>query len=58
MRRRTAGRIVRVEGLSKADLEARLKELLEAKWLKNENAQVSVFIKEYQSKRVARHRGR
>jgi len=56
MRRRTAGRIVRVEGLSKADLEARLKELLEAKWL--QNAQVSVFIKEYQSKRVARHRGR
>jgi len=42
---------VRVEGLSKADLEARLKELLEAKWL--QNAQVSVFIKEYQSKRVA-----
>jgi polysaccharide export outer membrane protein len=42
---------VRVEGLSKNAVEARLKELLEEKWL--ENAQVSVFIKEYQSKRVA-----
>lgn len=42
---------VRVEGMSKADLEARLKNLLEQKWL--QNAQVSVFIKEYQSKQVA-----
>jgi len=42
---------VRVEGLSKNAVEDRLKVLLEEKWL--ENAQVSVFIKEYQSKQVA-----
>ncbi len=42
---------VSVEGKTKDAVEATLKRLLEEKWLKN--AQVSVFIKEYQSKQVA-----
>jgi len=42
---------VQVGGLTKDGVEEKLKMLLEARWLKN--AQVSVFIKEYQSRRVA-----
>jgi len=42
---------VKVEGMTKDTVESTLKRLLEEKWLKN--AQVSVFIKEYQSKQVA-----
>lgn len=42
---------VQVGGLTKDGVEQKLKMLLEAKWLKS--AQVSVFIKEYQSRRVA-----
>ncbi len=42
---------VKVEGMTKDAVEATLKRLLEEKWLRN--AQVSVFIKEYQSKQVA-----
>ena len=42
---------VKVEGMTKDTVESTLKRLLEKKWLKN--AQVSVFIKEYQSKQVA-----
>jgi len=41
---------VAVEGLTKAELEKRLSQLLEEKYL--QNPQVTVFIKEYQSKRV------
>ena len=40
-----------VDGLTKDDMEKKLAELLEEKYLKK--ARVSVFIKEYQSKRVA-----
>jgi polysaccharide export outer membrane protein len=42
---------VQIGGLTKDGVERKLAELLEAKYLKN--AQLSVFIKEYQSKRVA-----
>lgn len=42
---------VNVQGMTKDAVEATLKRLLEEKWLRN--AQVSVFIKEYQSKQVA-----
>jgi len=42
---------VAVEGLTKEGLEKRLAGLLEEKYLKN--AQVTVFIREYQSRRVA-----
>ncbi len=42
---------VQVGGLTKDGVEEKLKMLLEARWLKS--AQVSVFIKEYQSRRVA-----
>ena len=42
---------VMVEGITKDELERKLAELLEERYLKN--ARVSVFIKEYQSKRVA-----
>lgn len=42
---------VKVGGLTKDGVEEKLKMLLEARWLKS--AQVSVFIKEYQSRRVA-----
>jgi polysaccharide biosynthesis/export protein len=41
---------IKVEGLTKDELEVRLAALLEAKFVKN--PRVSVFIKEYQSKRV------
>ncbi|MDH5467372.1 MAG: polysaccharide export protein [Candidatus Aminicenantes bacterium] len=41
---------VAVEGLTKAELEKKLSQLLEEKYL--QNPQVTVFIKEYQSKRV------
>jgi polysaccharide biosynthesis/export protein len=41
---------IQVEGLTKDELEVRLAALLEATFIKN--AQVSVFIKEYQSQRV------
>lgn len=41
---------VHVEGLTKTGLERRLSQLLEEKYL--QNPQVTVFIKEYQSKRV------
>lgn len=44
------GKIV-IEGLTKEELEMKLVSLLEDKWLKK--AQVTVFIKEYQSKRVS-----
>jgi polysaccharide export outer membrane protein len=44
------GRVM-IEGLTKDALERKLAELLEEKYLKN--ARISVFIKEYQSKRVA-----
>jgi polysaccharide export outer membrane protein len=42
---------VKIGGLTKDGVERTLAELLETKWLKN--ARVSVFIREYQSKRVA-----
>jgi len=42
---------VRIEGLTKDEVERKLAKLLEQKYLKK--ARVSVFIKEYQSKRVA-----
>jgi len=42
---------IEVQGLTKDTVEAKLAGLLEAKYLKN--AQVSVFIKEYQSSQVA-----
>ncbi len=42
---------VQVEGLTRSQLEKKLARLLEQKYLKN--AQVTVFIKEYQSKRVS-----
>jgi polysaccharide export outer membrane protein len=42
---------VMVEGITKDELERKLAELLEERYLKK--ARVSVFIKEYQSKRVA-----
>ena len=42
---------VMIEGLTKDQVERKLAELLEEKYLKN--ARVSVFIKEYQSKQVA-----
>lgn len=42
---------VEVKGLSKADLEKKLSQLLEEKYL--QNPQVTVFISEYQSKRVS-----
>jgi polysaccharide export outer membrane protein len=42
---------VEVEGITKADLEKKLSQLLEEKYL--QNAQVTVFISEYQSKRVS-----
>lgn len=42
---------VQVGGLTKDGVEEKLKMLLEARWLKS--AQVSVFIREYQSRRVA-----
>lgn len=41
---------VAVEGLTRAELEKRLSQLLEEKYL--QDPQVTVFIKEYQSKRV------
>ncbi len=41
---------IQVEGLTKTELEKRLSQLLEEKYL--QNPQVTVFIKEYQSKRV------
>ena len=44
------GRVM-IEGLTKDALETKLADLLEEKYLKN--ARISVFIKEYQSKRVA-----
>jgi polysaccharide export outer membrane protein len=42
---------IKVEGLSRFDLERKLARLLEKNYLKN--AQVTIFIKEYQSKRVS-----
>ena len=42
---------VEVEGLTKAELEKKLSRLLEEKYL--QNPQVTVFIREYQSKRVS-----
>jgi len=42
---------VEVEGLTKAELEVKLKQLLEEKWL--HNPQVTIFIQEHQSKRVS-----
>jgi len=42
---------VKIEGLTKDEVERKLAKLLEQKYLKK--ARVSVFIKEYQSKRVA-----
>ena len=42
---------VEVEGLTKTELEKKLSQLLEEKWL--QNPQVTVFIKEYQSRRVS-----
>jgi len=42
---------VEVEGLTKAELEIKLKQLLEEKWL--HNPQVTIFIQEHQSKRVS-----
>jgi len=41
---------VEVEGLSKAELEKKLSQLLEEKYL--QNPQVTIFIRDYQSKRV------
>ena len=42
---------VEVEGLTKAELEVKLKQLLEEKWL--HDPQVTIFIQEHQSKRVS-----
>lgn len=42
---------IEVEGLTKTELEKKLSQLLEEKYL--QNPQVTVFIKEYQSKRVS-----
>jgi len=42
---------IKVDGLSRFDLERKLATLLEKNYLKN--AQVTIFIKEYQSKRVS-----
>jgi polysaccharide export outer membrane protein len=42
---------IEVEGLTIAELEKKLRDLLEEKWL--QNPQVTVFIREYQSKRVS-----
>ncbi len=42
---------VEVEGLSAAELERKLKSLLEENWLRD--AQVTIFIVEYQSKKVS-----
>lgn len=42
---------VKVEGLTKTDLERKLSQLLEEKYL--QNPQVTVFIKEYQSRKVS-----
>ena len=42
---------VEVEGLSAAELERKLKSLLEENWLRD--AQVTIFILEYQSKKVS-----
>lgn len=42
---------IEVEGLTKTDLEKKLSQLLEEKYL--QNPQVTVFIKEYKSKRVS-----
>ncbi|NIM17547.1 MAG: hypothetical protein GTO45_36500 [Candidatus Aminicenantes bacterium] len=42
---------IKVEGLTRSELERRLANLLEKNYLKN--AQVTIFIKEYQSKRVS-----
>lgn len=42
---------IEVEGITKADLEKKLSQLLEEKYL--QNPQVTVFISEYQSKRVS-----
>ena len=42
---------VAVDGLTKSELEKKLTTLLEAKYL--QNPQVTIFIKEYQSKRVS-----
>lgn len=42
---------IRVNGLTRVQLEKRLQTLLESKYLKN--AQVTVFIQEYQSKKVS-----
>jgi len=42
---------IKVDGLSRFDLERKLASLLEKNYLKN--AQVTIFIKEYQSKRVS-----
>lgn len=42
---------IKVEGLTRSDLERKLAALLEKNYLKN--AQVTIFIKEYQSKRVS-----
>ncbi len=42
---------VEVEGLTKVELEKKLSRLLEEKYL--HNPQVTIFIKEYQSKRVS-----
>lgn len=42
---------VEVEGLTKTELEKKLRELLGEKWL--QNPQVTVFIREYQSRRVS-----
>ncbi len=41
---------INVDGLTKTELEKRLSQLLEEKYL--QNPQVTIFIKEYQSKRV------
>jgi len=42
---------IEVEGLTKAEVEKKLSQLLEEKYL--QNPQVTVFIREYQSKRVS-----
>lgn len=42
---------IEVEGLNTTQLEKKLAELLEAKWL--QNPQLSVFIREFQSRRVS-----
>lgn len=42
---------VLVEGLTKGECEKRISQLLEEKWL--QNPQVTIFIREYQSKRIS-----